>query len=117
MPPPGRLLSYRVFFFGLLEEHEDPLLVADDDVWAPVAVDVSGDDLRPHARVVVDKMGDELHATVITHRLEPIEDGRLVPAGLLPWCDQYRLPVMKSWTPSPSTSASVRACSSENATP
>lgn len=77
--PPGRFVRN----LGALDEYERAFLIADDDVGKLVAIRIAGDDLRAHARIVVDQLRNESHFAALADRLEPIQDRGIERAGIV----------------------------------
>src|SRR6266700_2003259 len=69
----------------LVPKNERAFHAGDDDVGRAVAVQIGDDELRAHARTVVNQLGNQFGAAFslrIANRPVPVEDGRTVRVGI-----------------------------------
>src|SRR5579859_4125930 len=76
------LLRLRLRFFPLglahlfcfVKKYESPLFIAHDYVWKTFVLNISRHDLRAHAGIVINQMGNEINlAIAFAHKLEPVK--------------------------------------------
>ena len=66
----------------LLKVDENALLVSQDNIGEPIAIDIPGHNLRAHAGIIIDAMRDEVHAPRLAREFKPIQHRLIVAVGI-----------------------------------